>query len=71
MTQLPDFPMQITDEELLRRVVTLSVHPTDKRGVSRPRWSVVADRFALGSTYAKQLCRRFGVDPDERMERPR
>lgn len=38
------------------------------RGGRRPkvvRWSVVAERFALGSTYAAQLCRRYGVEPDE------
>lgn len=29
------------------------------------RWTAVADQFALGSTYAGQLCRRYGVDPNE------
>lgn len=29
------------------------------------RWTAVADQFALGSTYAAQLCRRYGVDPHE------
>lgn len=39
-----------------------------RRGRGRhkgPLWSKVADRFALGSTYASQLCRKYGLDPDE------
>jgi hypothetical protein len=27
----------------------------------------VGDKFCLGSTYAMQLCRRYGYDPDERV----
>lgn len=53
----------IADNELLSRAVR-----NCRRGRGRaklPLWSVVADRFALGSTYAGQLCRRFGLDPDE------
>lgn len=53
----------IPDEELLRRAVR-----NCRRGRGRgklPLWSVVGDRFALGSTYAGQLCRRFGLDPEE------
>lgn len=50
----------IADEELLRR----AVRSCRKHRGSKPMWSVVADRFALGSTYAGQLCRRFDLDPD-------
>lgn len=42
------------------------------RGRSReklPLWSIVSDKFALGSEYAGQLCRRFGLDPDENVRR--
>lgn len=57
----------IPDEELLRRAVT-SARATRTRGY-HPRWTGVMDAFGLGSTYAFQLCRRFGLDPDERVKR--
>lgn len=57
----------IPDAELLGRAVRKCTRLGRKPKV--PRWTVVADRFCLGSTYAAQLCRRFGVDPDE-MVRP-
>lgn len=52
----------ISDGELLGRAVRMRF-----RGRSRghPRWVLVMERFGLGSTYAKQLCRKFGSDPDE------
>lgn len=37
----------------------------------RPRWSIVADRLAVGSSVATALCRRFGVNPDEIQKRKR
>lgn len=51
----------IPDADLVRRAVR-NAWPK-KRG-KVPRWSAVADTFALGSTYSIQLCRRFDVDPD-------
>jgi len=58
----------IPDNELLQRVL-LSLH---KRGRSReklPLWSIVSDKFGLGCGYSSQLCRRFGLDPDEIVRR--
>lgn len=55
----------IPDEELLRRAVVCD-------GVGRrkmPRWIRTMERFTLGSTYAHQLCQRFGVDPYETVRR--
>ncbi len=52
----------IKDEELLLRAVR-SCRP--KRG--SPRWTAVMQTFGLGSTYAQQLCRRFGFDPEEKV----
>lgn len=49
----------IPDAELLRR----AVGSAEKRG--KRKVVAVMDMFALGSTYAYQLCRRYGVDPDE------
>lgn len=53
----------ISDAELLGRAVR-----NCKPKIGDPRWSAVSARFALGSTYAAQLCRRFGVDPHERRQ---
>lgn len=53
----------IKDDELLGRAVREC-----RRGRGRAKvflWSKISDRFALGSTYSMQLCRRFGLDPDE------
>lgn len=55
----------IPDAQLLERAVK-SARP--KRG-RVPRWSAVGDAFALGSTYSIQLCRRFGIDPDQQIGR--
>lgn len=52
----------IPDSELLRRAVGRKGH-----GRKEPRWVRVMDRFALGSTYARELCRRYGFDPDEKV----
>lgn len=57
----------IPDNELLGRAVRSCRDPY-VRG-KHPRWTAVAHTFALGSTYAAQLCRRFGVDPDEQVKR--
>lgn len=46
-----------TDAELVERAV---------RGAKGgPRWVAVKKAFAVGSTSAHNLCRRFGLDPDE------
>lgn len=55
----------IPDAELLGRAVR-ECRPRRRYG-KLPRWAAVSDQFVLGSTYAHQLCRRFGVDPDEKV----
>jgi hypothetical protein len=55
----------IPDAELLGRAVR-NARP---RYRAHPRWVGVMEVFALGSTYAQQLCRRFGLDPDEKVKR--
>lgn len=50
----------LPDEELLRRAVKVATGPH-----LLPRWSHVGAIFGLGSNSARELCRRFGVDPDE------
>ena len=59
-----------TADALLVRIVRGCARPAGKARVgARPRWSVVADLTALGSTYASQLCRWAGTDPDEQVVR--
>ena len=56
----------IADEALLRRAVHQARGPG--RGYVA-RWVAVMDLFMLGSTYARGLCLRFDLDPDERVRR--
>ena len=51
----------IPDAELLRRAVQ---NVTSKPRRQEFAWAAVMTAFGLGSTYASQLCRRFGIDPD-------
>lgn len=51
-----------TNAELVARAVRNAKHRDPGSG---PRWSAVADSFALGSTYARHLCRLHELDPDE------
>lgn len=55
----------IPDEKLLERAVRGCRSRVQDRRCKHSRWVHVADTFALGSTFARQLCERFGVDPDE------
>jgi hypothetical protein len=49
------------DADLVRRAV-VGAHLADPAG---PRAVIVARRFGLGATLARELCVRFGKDPDE------
>jgi hypothetical protein len=55
----------IPDTELLRRAVGQCRDRLSRKGEKHQRWVAVMDTFLLGSTYAHQLCRRYGLDPDE------
>lgn len=59
----------IPDEELLRRAVATARSRYHRKGLGHPRWVAVMDAFMLGSTYASQLCIRFGLDPEEQVKR--
>lgn len=54
------------ERSLLERAVAFAI--PRKRGWT-PRWVVIQEAFGLGSTYACQLCREFGFDPDEKIRR--
>lgn len=62
-----DDSIPISDDELLRRAVGRA---RIRRGCGKHiRWSAVAETFCLGSTFSQRLCRRFGFDPDEMIQR--
>lgn len=54
----------IPDDELLRRAVR-NARDSGYGRRAHPRWVAVMHTFLLGSTFSAQLCRRFGLDPDE------
>lgn len=58
----------IPDSVLLHRAVR-TARANDRKGVKHPRWVAVMHCFSLGSTYARQLCERYGLNPDEEVKR--
>jgi len=59
----------ISDVDLLRRAVATARSRDHEKGQWHLRWVGVSDTFALGSTYSRQLCARFGFNPDEEVKR--
>ena len=59
----------IPDDELLRRAVKAALSSHYNKGVRHMRWVAVSHVFGLGSTYANQLCHRFGLNPDQEVKR--
>lgn len=59
----------IPDAALLKRAVRGARSSQYHKRVKHPRWVAVMDTFSIGSTYAHQLCRRFGFNPDELVSR--
>jgi len=59
--------MPVTDyskEDLVERAVR-NARPHDCG--EHPRWVAVMDTFALGSTYAHELCVLHGLNPDDKV----
>lgn len=52
----------ISADDLVKRAV---MNAKPRHPGEWPRWVAVMDTFALGSTYATQLCRAHGLDPDQ------
>ena len=67
MTKRPQWPLPTsTAEDTLRCVIRNCAVPiVAPRVLGVPRWSVVSDVTAHGSTYSAALCRWAGLDPDE------
>lgn len=59
----------IPDAKLLERAVRGARDHTAPNRHKHPRWVAVSQIFALGSGFSHQLCRRFGLDPDEMVSR--
>lgn len=57
------------ERDLIERVMRNLEGPIDNT-LGRPRWAVVHDTFAVGSTVANALCREFGLDPNEYLIHP-
>lgn len=57
----------ISAEDLVKRAV---MNAKPRNPGEWPRWVAVMDAFGLGSTYATQLCRAHGLDPDQKIPSP-
>lgn len=66
--RLRDGVASIRPEALVKRAV---INARPRICGESPRWVAVMDAFALGSTFATQLCRAHGLDPDEIVSGPR
>lgn len=55
----------LTDRQMLERAVT-NARSHHRRG-RHPRWLAVMEVFNVGSMDAKDLCKLFGLDPDEQV----
>ena len=51
-----------SDQEMVSRAIA---NAKPKLCGVAPRWVAVMDTFGLGSTYAHDLCRVHGLNPDE------
>lgn len=57
---------EFDERDLIRRAML------NLRGRSRTktaRWVLVTKTFGVGSTVARALCREFGMDPDEELNK--
>ena len=59
---------QFNERDLIGRVLRSAV-PVKKAGAGVPRWVWVSNHFSMGSTVSCALCREFGLDPDERVNK--
>lgn len=50
-------------EDLVRRAIR-NHRPPKKMA----RWAAIMELFAVGSTYARAICAKYGCDPDEEVK---
>jgi hypothetical protein len=58
-----NYPLPYPADELIARAVVYGSLEAWEAG--SPRWSAVGNIFTTGSGYSADLCRRYGVDPNE------
>lgn len=58
---------ELSDAFLVERAVRCAEPP---EATAMLRWAVIKRTFGVGSTVAKDLCRRFGLNPDEVIHSP-
>jgi hypothetical protein len=56
-------------EELIGRAVKNARSRSHNKGVKHPRWVAVKDLLQLGAGFSMELCRHYGLDPDEEVSR--
>ena len=64
-----NFLHELSLESLLERGVRGARDPDSRKGTKHPRWVAVMETFCLGSTYSKELCQKFGLNPYEEVSR--
>jgi len=69
MTDNPNDVNSIPDTTLLKRAIQNCRARQCNKGVKHARWVAVMDTFGLGAGFSQQLCRRFGINPDEQVKR--
>lgn len=57
-----------SDTELVQRWLR-NLKPASRR-YGHPMWCIVTEVFCVGSTSAKNICKRHGFDPDYLVKRP-
>ena len=62
-------PEEISRSDLIDRAIRNAKNGNKKKGIKHTRREAVMFVFALGSTHADDLCRRFGFDPEELVKR--
>ncbi len=63
-----DWTPGCSDEDLVRQAVRHARDRDKQKGERHPRWMAVMSIFAVGSGYARGLCMRFDLDPDEMVQ---
>jgi hypothetical protein len=61
---IPTEGAELSDVELLRRAIT---HSRLSGFAIVEKWRAVSVLFSVGSAVAQQLCKRFGVDPNQQV----
>ena len=56
-------------EELIGRAIKNARSRRYNKGAKHPRWVAVKDLLQLGTGFSMEICRYYGLDPDEEVSR--